>query len=156
MLYAERLREVLSYDPLTGDFRWNHDGSVAGKASPGDYYRITVDGIQYLGHRLAFLFMTGKWPRGLIDHADTDIVNNRWLNLRLATRAQNAVNASTPKSNTSGVKGVYLHKESGRWYAQIFINSKAKRLGYFTTKEEAAEVRQLAADMLYGEFARHG
>lgn len=69
---AESLKRILSYDPVEGIFRWlvsrkgTKAGSVAGgirKTSDGNaYLYIRIDGIDYAGHRLAWLFTYGEWP----------------------------------------------------------------------------------------------
>jgi hypothetical protein len=80
------LRELLSYDPKTGMFTWRirsarrvHIGDVAGGVNGRGYLTIRVDGRQYLAHRLAFLHMTGSWPKKEhIDHINMDRADNRW------------------------------------------------------------------------------
>lgn len=94
-------------------------------------------------------------PDGIeVDHVDGDALNNRRGNLRLATRAQNAQNCRRPKNNTSGYKGVYLHKASGKWLAQISANRKRVYVGCFDTAELAYAAYLRAAEQLHGEFAR--
>src|SRR5262245_26632184 len=86
---AERLREVLSYDLETGWFRWRvspkHSGirigRIAGQCDCG-YWRIEIDGKAYLAHRLAWLYVTGKFPDQQIDHVNGDGTYNAWCNLR--------------------------------------------------------------------------
>lgn len=105
-------------------------------------------------HRLAFIFMTGECP-AFVDHRNTVKSDNKWGNLRSATRAQNERNKGVTNRNTSGIKGIYFSKKLGKWTARIGYQGKSKHLGVFDTKELAAEFRQLAADMLHGEFVRH-
>ena len=91
MLEALRLRELLSYDPDTGLFRWSKNkgskdaGELAGCVSPKGYILIGIDGCLYLAHRLAWLYVHGEFPEKDIDHRDQDKSNNRICNLRLAT-----------------------------------------------------------------------
>ena len=56
------------------------------------------------------------------------------------------------KSNTSGVRGVYLNKKTGKWVAQITFKGKTHYLGAFSSIDEAARVRKKAADRVFGEF----
>src|SRR5262245_46971759 len=126
-LTADRLRELLEYDPETGLWRWLQrvnprckTGWFAGtlmspKGSNTSYFLIGVDRRHYLAHRLAFLYMTGEWPSGELDHRDLDGTNNRWANLREATRAQNAANMAL--RNSAGLKGIIRRKD--RWQARI-------------------------------------
>jgi hypothetical protein len=132
-------------------------GAVAGgKSGDGEYIHIRVDGRIYRAHRLAWFYVTGEWPEGLVDHDDGNGLNNSWNNLRNATPLQNSYNRGKTKANTSGYKGVFICPHSGNWYAKIVHNGKQKRLGTYKTREEAYEVYCLWADMLHGEFANHG
>ena len=89
-----------------------------------------------------------------VDHWDGDGLNNRRSNLRPATLSQNQQNSIKPRSNTSGFKGVNFVKRSGRWQANITVDGKARYLGTFDTKEEAARTYDEAAKEFHGEFAR--
>jgi len=94
-------------------------------------------------------------PDGMqIDHIDGDGLNNRRLNLRKATAAQNQHNQGINIVNTSGFKGVGFHKESGKWSAKIKINRKRLHLGYFATPEAAHAAYAEASARLHGEFGR--
>lgn len=89
-----------------------------------------------------------------VDHIDGDGLNNRRVNLRMATARQNAQNRKTPTNNTSGHKGVYWSKKSGKWVARIKRDGRLSVLGYFTEKDDAAVAYAKAAGELFGEFAR--
>ena len=90
LLTADRLREILSYAPNTGEFRWlltrgrARAGKIAGVVSVYGYRIIRVGGRDYRSARLAWLYMTGAWPLQLVDHIDLNRVNDRWSNLRAA------------------------------------------------------------------------
>lgn len=88
------------------------------------------------------------------DHIDGNGLNNSRDNLRIATPLQNTHNSRRPINNTSGYKGVYWHKRTGKWMARININNKRKHLGLFTSPEEAAKAYDTAALELHGAFAR--
>ncbi len=113
MLTQERLLELIHYNPETGLFsrlggrRSDRVGKVAGSPQGQGYLLIFVDGRRYRAHRLAWFYMTGEWPADGIDHVNNIKTDNRFANLRLATRAQNEMNKPPSRSNTSGVKGVY-------------------------------------------------
>jgi hypothetical protein len=161
-LTAERLRELLRYDAETGVWtartsahkgRWKA-GRIAGAVLNTGYRYINVDGQLYLSSRLAFLYMTGEWPAEEVDHKDTDRSNDRWLNLRPATHAENMRNASISRNNKSGLKGVWLDKQPGRWVAYIMVSGRQRYLGSFTTKEATHAAYCAAAREYFGEFAR--
>jgi hypothetical protein len=139
-LTAERLREVLHYDPETGLFTWRIDrggrkaGTVAGSAHNAGYVSIRVYGIRYLSHRLAALYVTGKWPEHQVDHKYGVRSDNRWTELRPATHAQNQHNKRSANSNNKvGLLGVSVSR--GRYLAQIKVAGKRKFLGRFGTPE---------------------
>lgn len=93
-------------------------------------------------------------PDGVVvDHINHDSLDNRKANLRLCTHAQNIQNMKTPRSNTSGYKGVYLNKASRKWQAYIRKNGVFYHLGLFSTAEEAAHTYDKKARELFGEFA---
>lgn len=160
----ERLREVLNYCPETGEWTWLISpakpvptGSKAGTISKYGYLVIQIGGRVYKAHRLAFLYMTEKWPVAQVDHKDTVRENCRWDNLREATQSQNSANANLQSNNTSGFKGVIFSKRkgrAGRWVARITKDQRKKYIGQFKTPEEAHEAYRLAAQKTFGEFAR--
>ncbi len=162
-LTQERLKELLSYDPLTGVFLWRvklsnkNPGDVAG-CKKRVYIVISIDDVIYRAHHLAWLYMTGEWPNPFVDHRDLNKHNNVWTNLREATKSQNMANVGIIKSNKSGLKGVsrYRAGESyGKpWQACIGKDGKSRHLGHFATKEEAHAAYVAAAENLFGEFAR--
>ena len=154
-LTRARLRELLHYDRDTGEFRWLE--RFGDELRPGDvagYVQINVDHHTYQAHQLAWFYMTGQWGRPTIDHRDGDVSNNRWNNLRRATASQNNANRCRPRQNTSGYKGVYLCRKSGKWRAGIGRNGKTIHLGRFATPQAAHAAYLAAARKLFGEFAR--
>lgn len=151
ILTQDRLRELLTYHPATGEFRWNVNrtggakaGDVAGAFDNEGYRLISVDGRHYKAHRLAWLYMTGQWPPNNIDHIDRNPSNNRFDNLRLATTAQNGMNRKRDKRNGTGVTGVSWCKTSKKWRADIGENGKLIRLGRFDTLLDAVAARKTA------------
>jgi len=164
-LGQDRLREMLSYDPVTGIFTWrvNRQGGVKAGDSAGciktsfgrlRYRVITISRRDYQAHRLAFLYMVGKIPLSGIDHRDGDGLNNRWRNLRPATPSQNAANAGVCSTNTSGFKGVTWNKKSQRWQAGIKKDGRSIHLGLFDAPETAHSAYTAKARELFGEFTR--
>jgi hypothetical protein len=90
------------------------------------------------------LYLFGEWPKGEIDHVNRDSLDNRIANLRDVSQSENARNRPQQANSTSGVKGVYWHKASQRWQAQIAVNGKQIHLGLFDTLDEAARARFIA------------
>lgn len=163
-LTADRLHQLLDYDPTTGVFRWKVDrswsavaGALAGVLDHSrGYIKIEIDGVKYAAHRLAWLYVHGAWPLGLIDHANGERNDNRIENLREATRQGNAANSRLYKNNTSGLKGAHWSKKDRAWRAQICIHGRTKYLGSFQTREEAHAAYQNAASAEFGDFASSG
>ncbi len=143
ILTLSRLRQLLEYNPRTGDFIFLvtrggvTPGTVAGSPCRGGYIRILIEGRLYAAHRLAWLNMTGSFPAFDIDHINGVRSDNRWCNLREATRAENMQNYPVPKTSTSGLMGATWHKANGRWRAQIKVGGVKRHLGYFDSPEEA-------------------
>lgn len=145
-LTAERLRELLHYDPETGLFTWlvhrqrNRAGTIAGSAHSMGYVEIGVSGSSYLAHRLAWLYVHGAWPVGDIDHINGNRSDNRISNLRDVTKVVNMQNRrAATTNNISGLMGV--SKSSAklpRWFSRIQDNSgKMRYLGTFETPDLA-------------------
>lgn len=155
-LTQSRLKELLHYDPDTGVFVWLVKrppyisiGSVAGNLNDRGYRRIEIDKKQHKAHRLAWLYIYGKFPDGEIDHINREKSDNRIANLRDVTRSINLQNCAIRKSNTTGVKGVSWDKRRQKWQASIKINNSQKFLGYFKIIEEAIAAREEAERNFY-------
>ena len=163
MLTQDRLREVLDYDPATGTFTWKvmlssrgPVGSVAGCHSSKGYWRIRIDGREFMAHRLAWLYVTGSWPLDQIDHRNAKRDDNRFDNLRLATNGQNGGNRRLSVKNRTGLKGVSFAKSrpDKPYYASISINGRTKNLGHHATPEAAHAAYLAAAVEHFGQFVR--
>jgi hypothetical protein len=144
LLDAKTLREVLNYDPETGVFAWKirKKGIIPGR-TPGcitkhGHRLIRLDGVAYLAHRLAWLYVYGEWPtKDHIDHINHNPDDNRIANLRDVAVADNIRNRKGANKNcASGVLGVYQHKD--KWRARVMFNRKTIHLGTFSNIESAA------------------
>ncbi len=160
-LSAERLRELLSYDAETGAFAWRigrgglaKSGARAGAIESGGYVQIQVEGRLRMAHRLAWLYVHGRWPTFEIDHMNGVRDDNRLSNLREATRAENQQNERRARSSNkaSGLLGVTWCERASRWRAKIMLGGKNKHLGLFDTAE-AAHNAYLAAKAEIHPFA---
>jgi hypothetical protein len=101
--------------------------------------------------------MTGKWPNGEIDHKNLDAGDNRFSNLREATRGQQNANRRVRRDSRLRIKGVsfvpHLNK-TNPYSAVIKANGCRLNLGHFKTPEEAHAAYRKASAELRGEFAR--
>lgn len=94
-------------------------------------------------------------PNGIsVDHVSGDGLDNRKVNLRVATTAQNQHNARLRTDSSSGAKGVSWCKKSRKWKAYIKENGKQRHLGLFNTIEAASHAYGEASVEVYGAFAR--
>ena len=159
MITQDELKELLHYDPETGDFMWlvsiaDHIkvGKIAGTLHKAGYIQIKIYKRCYLAHRLAWLYMTGSFVEE-IDHKDRNKSNNKWTNLRKASSSQNHHNCDKQINNTSGYKGVHFRKDRNTWVALIRHDGQRTYLGSFKKKEDAAQVYNEAEKKYFGEFS---
>lgn len=160
MIDFEHLRTVLSYDPASGQMFWCLRMSPAAAAdqragsdvSKRGYRSVRIYGKDYLEHRLIWFWMTSEWPVCDIDHINRKKTDNRWKNLRLANDSLNQANSSIKCNNTSGVKGVTLHRRNKIWQASIEVQKAARYLGSFKNKTDAAICYNYNAAHHFGEF----
>jgi len=155
----EELRERFDYNPATGLFIRKRRlgrhaaGTVAGAVSAiHGYVFISINKQLYRAHRLAWFYHYGEWPEAGFepDHKNGNRADNRICNLRLATRSQNNGNAKIRSDNSSGFRGVSLHRTTRKWRVSL----ASRHLGLFETKEEAVAVYNAASAEYYGEFAK--
>jgi hypothetical protein len=90
---------------------------------------------------------------GRVDHHNQKRLDNRRRNVRRATQSENGGNRGPNRNNTSGYKGVHLHRATNLWRAEICKDRKRECLGYFPNKREAAQAYNRAARRLFGRFA---
>lgn len=127
-------------------------GHSAGWINNEGYIHLELLGKAYKCHRLAWLYMTGEFPKLLIDHINRIKSDNRWLNLREATHSQNKINQSLRPDNTSGFKGVSFNKSTKKWMAYATLNKKKVYLGLHETAEAAHKAYLEFSKVNYGEF----
>lgn len=146
---AERLRELVHYDPETGLMRWKVSrgnrvpaGSIVGHKNVHGYWATRIGGKDYRVHRLVWFYVTGAFPKHLIDHIDGDRGNNRFENLRDVTHSANGQNKKRSRNNTTGFLGVIFEPSTGTFRARISI-------GAFATAEEAHKAYLAAKRILH-------
>lgn len=122
------------------------------------YFRIQISGSVYYAHRVVYsMFHNIEVPVDTqVDHKDGDGANNALDNLRLATNSENKHNVKLLKTNTSGVKGVNLHKASGMWVGGVMFKGKRYSLGYSHSLEIMADLVKELRKKLHNDFANHG
>ncbi len=162
MIEQVRLKELLYYEPSTGWFIWRVKrtnsvpiGSRAGVLDDRNYRKIQLLGKQYYAGRLAWFYMTGKWPACVIDHIDRDQANDAWGNLREASYGESTHNRILPVG-VSGLRGVRrVHSNPLRWEARIAVGYHRVSLGTFDSAEEAHVAYLAASEKLHGEYSPH-
>lgn len=142
----ERLDELLTFNPDTGEIRWkakHHNkanrikvGNLAGSIwtepkSGKQYIQIMIDGVLYKAHRLAHYYYTGEQPPE-VDHKNGNGLDNRKDNLRNAPYGINHNNREIYKNNTTGVIGVSFNKRMELWIA--YYGSKEFQKKHRTSK----------------------
>ncbi len=156
ILTADYLRNMLTYEPDTGVFRYTVKrgvnaaaGQEAGCVKGNKYRKIQILGKNYYAHRLAFLHVTGEWPVHLVDHKNNDHLDNRWSNLRQADHISNAENLQEPhRDNPTGLLGV--SKVGLKFRAQIMTKGRKIDLGCYASPEMAHTVYVKAKRQLHG------
>lgn len=146
MISQQQLKERFHYNPDTGIFTWISRPHYNSRIQIGDlagtrpdsrgYLRITILGVRYYSHRLAWLYVTGQWPNNEIDHWNGVHGDNRFKNLRDVIPLINKQNQRKPqKNNSTGFLGVSV---CGKGFsAMLGLNGKVRRIGTYSTPELA-------------------
>lgn len=142
---AERVQELLEYDPLTGWLTWRlagrgraRKGALAGTKNKAGYLVTCIDRHFRRNHRLAWVLTYGVWPTHDIDHLNGVRDDNRIANLRDVPRATNLQNQRVAQPhNKVGLLGVSWRPDRGKFQASIKVGDKSRYIGYFVTPEDA-------------------
>lgn len=158
-LTQERLKELLSYNPETGEFkRIKEVGNTKVGDTPGHFiegYRyVTVDGRTYPAHRLVFLFVYGEYPSSDVDHKNLKRDDNRLENLRITNRRNNMLNISSHKDSVLGKKNIFYRKDTGKYSVRATVNGRYRSFGCFEDLELAELVAKYVREKYHGEYAR--
>jgi hypothetical protein len=128
---------------LVSGYPWHH---TKGHASYSD--ASTDKNARYM-HRM----IMGDPEDKEIDHINGNGLDNRKINLRVCTHAQNMKNRKKRSSPTSSTyKGVSWHKREGKWIARIYSDGICYYLGYYDDEVKAARAYNDRARELHGEF----
>jgi hypothetical protein len=128
-------------------------GQKVGSKNGDGYWHTTINGNYKLNHRLIFMMHHGYLPK-IIDHIDNNPSNNLIENLRPASHSQNCHNSNISKTNKSGIKGIYWHKQSNKWKAQFKLNGKKIYFGTYYDIDYAKFVIEAMRYKYHKEFAR--
>lgn len=152
MISQSELIGRLNYDPITG---WFNSGSkLVGSYRKNGYLSVVINRKSHLLHRLAFLFMTGAFPSNDVDHINGLRDDNRWCNLREATRSQNLKNRTKNISKTLP-KNIYQQTNSNKYRVRIKVDGIKIHGGYFIHLEDAVKKATEMRQQYFGEYARH-
>jgi len=117
------------------------------------YVIIKIDGKYYRAHRLAWFYVYGEWPEGIIHHKDR-VRDHNWIeNLEESDNQRNNTSRSMQSNNTTGFTGVYPYrgKKGTTWSYEI--NKGSKKIAYkgkFISAQAAWDARQaVLSDMGY-------
>lgn len=169
----EVLRELLSYDPETGKLAWldrdakwfksdrdckawnaRYAGREAFTAVVKGYRTGWVLGKGHYAHRVILAMTSGQWP-DTTDHINGDKQDNRLVNLRSVSHAENMRNLPLTSANTSGYIGVWYVAKRNKWGAQIVRDGHNIFLGHYDNEREANIARR-AAEKALSFHENHG
>ena len=176
----ELLRKLLRYESETGKLFWRerdvslfsggthsdkcvcdgwntrHAGNEAFLTDDGKgYMQGSINDRMYFAHRIIWAVVHGEWPSEQIDHINGIRDDNRIVNLRCVSNAENGKNQKIPSNNTSGHVGVVWSKIRRKWDARIKVDGVAMHIGTFTDKADAINARK-RAEVEHGFHPNHG
>lgn len=155
---ADKIRNLLRYEPESGHFFWRAGGRrirldrPAGATDSKGYVVIRVAGKLYKAHRLAWLYVHGSWPSTGIDHINRRPGDNRIENLRCVPQSLNAINAN--RKSSVGAPGVSWRKDRHKWVARLKVNGKTLNLGCFDCVDDAIMARQDAEARIFAQYGK--
>ena len=155
----QELHRLYSYEPDTGLFRWKvkmyrrNPGDVAGSIDSQRHVQLSIKRVLFQAHRIAWIYVYGTVPAGVIDHINGCRSDNRIANLREADGFINTQNIRKPPSTnvTSGMLGVtaVTRSKTNPWQARITANGKQHYLGTFPTANDAHKAYLSAKRLLH-------
>lgn len=171
LLTPEIIHHLFRYDPEQRDLWWIQPGpkrrldrpagAIAIRGRPnGPKTRYRVIGLsvkpgvyeKHYAHELVFFYMTGRWADPEVDHINQNGLDNRWCNLREATRSEACANRVV---RPNALKGAYrVAGSSTLWFSHIKKDGKTTYLGCFRTEQEAHDAFVEASKRLHGRFHR--
>lgn len=129
-------------------------GQIVGFLDKENYRRVVINKKSYGVHQIIYLMFYGFIPKE-IDHKDGNPLNNLIENLRQANRIEQGCNTKISKNNTSGVKGVYWHKQIKKYVVRLNIDGKRRNFGTYNDIDYAKFVSEAMRYKYHKEFARN-
>jgi hypothetical protein len=158
---AEDLRQLLSYNPNTGELIWlardegwfkkptdakgwnkKYAGTKAFQTLHYGYLHGHVFKKHYFAHRIAWAIHYGSWPTGQIDHVSGLRSDNRIENLRDVSHSDNQKNVKLRHDNKCGMPGIDWKKHASAWRVRVSREGKRRLVGYFKNLDEAVTARR--------------
>lgn len=163
-LTQELIAKVLKYDALSGTLIWIsnlHSKCVVPNSRAGSlvkstgYRNISLFGRTYLEHQLVWFICNGAWPKGQIDHINQIRDDNRIVNLRDVSKADNARNRSRNPNSKLGEHGIWFNIRTNKYVAEITLNGKKVYQKSFDDIDVAINERRIKSLEL-GFHTNHG
>jgi hypothetical protein len=131
------------YDELN-QHKWYFDGKYA--------RRNIYENGKLIRRELMHRVVAGTKDEEFTDHWNLDKLDNQEVNLRTATKQQNAANTRKQADRSSIYKGV--SKSKNGWRTQIWFNNQKHYDASFSQERWAAMAHDLNASVLFGEYVR--
>lgn len=158
------LDALLKYDPLTGKLTWKtnkHSKSIVPNMEAGcinktsGYRTITIFGLSYAAHHVAWFLYHKVWSDKQLDHINQVRSDNRIVNLREVTVAENARNRSRKLNTTTGEHGIWYDQRRYKYVAEITMDGKRVYQKRFDDIDVAVAAREAKLKEL-GFHDNHG
>lgn len=160
------LQALVDYNPETGLLTWKarpdnlrFNSKLSGRPAFAQmakgYFTGRLGGKNYKAHRVAWAVHFGEWPAGQIDHINGVRTDNRLLNLRVVTNAENSKNQKRRSTNTSGEACVTWFARDRKWWVKINVDGWPKHVGFFDAFDDAVAARNIAWKE-HGYHENHG
>ena len=156
--------EIIKYDDYAEIILYNKDCEEIDRATIDlEYVDVVKDIKWYKGadgyvknKKLGMLhrYLLSASESQVVDHIDRNKLNNRISNLRYCSTAENQMNRSIHKNNSTGLRGI-RKTPSNKYRVDIGVNNKKIYIGIFESLQDAIAARQQAEIDYFGDFAPH-
>jgi hypothetical protein len=145
-LTPSRLKELLHYNPETGIFSREIEGSMV-PLRPRQ--KLSVAGCNHVAAKLAWLWVKGRYPTNTIVHLNFDKSDFRFCNLAEASPSQIRVRRKAWGKYEKGVSRSSSKSKPYRVAVHDPRIGRNKSYGNFATMREANAVAKAAYEALY-------